>query len=88
MTALSGIHFFNCETSLEDDEERELELHREKLEELTTNPEKYTETHEDSERLRAFTETHQRSPRESGASRSCLDRFVRELAGKLYALKT
>ena len=82
MTALSGIHFINCETSLEDDEERELELHREKLEELTTNPEKYTE------RSPRETETHQRSPRESSASRSYLDRFVRELAGKLYALKT
>ena len=50
--------------------------HREKLEELTADPEKDRETHKDSERCKAFTETHQRKATESGASRSCLDRFL------------
>ena len=31
--------------------------------------------HTESERLRALTETYQRNPIESGASRCCLDRF-------------
>ena len=36
------------------------------------------QTHRDSEKLRAFTETHQRNQIQSGASRSCLDRFQDE----------
>ena len=36
-------------------------------------------THTESERLRAFTETYQRNPIESGASRCCLDRLARRI---------
>ena len=55
---------------------------RERLEELTANPEKYREMQRHSERLRTLIKTHQRNPIESGASRSCLDRLLKREQGQ------